>query len=128
MLVRHPGLLIYCLGGSEVSDRPGAPAASVPEPSGRRWTAVLGLLAMLSATAILAQFFRTSTAILGPELIRDLELSSEAFGFANASFFLALLLAQIPVGMAFDRFGPRLTVAVLSLPMAAGAMMHGLAD
>ena len=38
---------------------------------------------------------------------------------------MALLLAQIPVGIAFDRFGPRLTVAVLSVPMAAGAMLHG---
>jgi MFS family permease len=83
---------------------------------------------MLALTAILSQFFRTSTAILGPELIRDLELSSEAFGLANASFFLALLLAQVPVGMAFDRFGPRATVAALSIPTAIGAMMHSLAD
>ena len=52
----------------------------------------------------------------------------EAFGLANASFFIALLLAQIPVGLAYDRFGPRLTVAALFVPMAAGAMLHGLAD
>ena len=88
----------------------------------------MALLAMLAATAMLAQFFRTSTAILGPELIRDLDLSPEAFGLANASFFIALLLAQIPVGLAYDRFGPRLTVAALFVPMAAGAMLHGLAD
>jgi MFS family permease len=105
-----------------------APVASGPAVAGRRWTAIAGLLAMLAATAILAQFFRTSTAILGPELIHDLNLSPEAFGLANASFFLALLLAQVPVGMAFDRFGPRTTVAALSLPMAAGAMLHGIAD
>jgi MFS family permease len=86
------------------------------------------LLAMLALTAILSQFFRTSTAILGPELIRDLGMSSKEFGIANASFFLALFLAQIPVGMAFDRFGPRVTVAVLSVPTAVGAMLHGLAD
>jgi MFS family permease len=83
---------------------------------------------MLAATAVLAQFFRTSTAILGPELIRDLDLSPEAFSLANASFFIALLLAQIPVGLAYDRFGARLTAAALFVPMASGAMLHGLAD
>lgn len=83
---------------------------------------------MLAAASILAQFFRNSTAILGPELIHDLGLSPEAFGFANASFFVALLVAQIPVGLALDRFGARVTVAALFVPMAAGAMLHGLAD
>jgi MFS family permease len=92
------------------------------------WGAVAVLLAMLAATTILSQFFRYSMSVIGPELIRDLSLSAQALGAANASFFLALLLAQIPVGVAFDRFGPRRTVAALSVPMAAGAMLHGLAD
>jgi MFS family permease len=83
---------------------------------------------MLAATTILSQFFRASITVLGPELIRDLALSSKEFGFANASFFMALLLVQIPVGIAFDRFGARRTVAALSIPMAAGAMLHSLAD
>jgi MFS family permease len=115
-------------GAARVNDRHSGPVASVPTAAAPKWTALAALLAMLASMAILSQFFRTSTAILGPELIRDLGLSSKEFGLANASFFLALFLAQIPVGMAFDRFGPRLTVAVLSVPTAAGAMLHGLAD
>ncbi len=111
-----------------MNDRLSGPSADIAASVRPKWTVAVALLAMLAATAILAQFFRTSTAILGPELIRDLSLSSEAFGLANASFFVALLLAQIPVGLAFDRFGPRLTVAALFVPMAAGAMLHGLAD
>jgi MFS family permease len=111
-----------------VNDRLSGLPANISAPARPKWTAAVALLAMLAATAILAQFFRTSTAILGPELIRDLDLSPEAFGLANASFFIALLLAQIPVGLAYDRFGPRLTVAALFVPMAAGAMLHGLAD
>ena len=83
---------------------------------------------MLASTTALSQFFRSSTSVIGPELIRDLALSSEALGFANGAFFMAVFLAQIPVGIAFDRFGVRLTVAVLSVPMAAGAMLHGVAD
>src|SRR5438045_9759305 len=106
-------------GAARVNDRHSGPVASVPTAASPKWTALAALLAMLASMAILSQFFRTSTAILGPELIRDLGLSSKEFGLANASFFLALFLAQIPVGMAFDRFGPRSTVAVLSVPTAA---------
>jgi MFS family permease len=88
----------------------------------RREAAVL--LAMLAATAILSQFFRSSNSVIGPELIRDLSLSSEALGFANGCFFAALLLVQVPVGIAFDRVGPRLTVGILSVLMTAGAFLH----
>lgn len=97
-------------------------------PAAPTWTAAALVLVMLASTTALSQFFRSSTAVIGPELIRDLELSSEALGFANGAFFMAVFLAQMPVGIAFDRFGVRLTVAALSVPMAAGAMMHGVAD
>jgi MFS family permease len=92
------------------------------------WAAAALLIAMLAASTILSQFFRASITILAPELIRDLNLTSKEFGFANASFFLALFLAQLPVGIAFDRFGVRRTLAILALPMTAGAMLHSLAD
>lgn len=98
-----------------------------PPSAAPAWAAAAPLLAMLAATTILSQFFRASTSVIGPELIRDLSLSSEALGFANGSFFAALLAAQVPVGVFLDRIGPRLTVAGLSVLMVAGAMLHGLA-
>src|SRR6476660_5157558 len=89
---------------------------------------MVALLAMLAATTVLSQFFRSSNSVIGPELIRDLSLSPEALGFANGSFFAALLLAQIPVGVAFDRVGPRITVAILSVLMMIGALLHATAE
>ncbi len=83
---------------------------------------------MLAATTILSQFFRASTSVIGPELIRDLSLSPEALGFASGSFFLALLLPQIFVGVLFDRIGVRITVSALSVFMVAGALLHALAE
>jgi MFS family permease len=85
------------------------------------------LLTMLAATTILSQFFRASTSVIAPELIRDLSLSPEALGFASGSFFLALLLPQIFVGVLFDRIGPRITVSALSVLMVAGALLHSVA-
>ena len=98
------------------------------EPSRVVWTAAAVLLAMLAATTILSQFFRASTSVIGPELIRDLSLSPEALGFANGAFFLALLLPQVMVGVLFDRIGPRITVSVLSVLMVAGAVLHAVAE
>jgi len=83
---------------------------------------------MLAATTILSQFFRASTSVIAPELIRDLSLSPEALGFASGSFFLALLLPQIFVGVLFDRIGPRITVSALSVLMVAGALLHSVAE
>jgi MFS family permease len=84
------------------------------------------LIAMLSATTILSQFFRSSTNVIAPELIRDLSLTSEALGLANSAFFLALLVVQVPVGILFDRVGPRLTVAGLAVLSVVGALMHAV--
>lgn len=83
---------------------------------------------MLAATTILSQFFRASTSVIAPELIRDLSLSPEALGIAGGSFFIALLMAQVFVGVLFDRIGPRVTVSALSVLMVAGALLHAVAQ
>ncbi len=86
------------------------------------------LLAVLIATGSLSQFYRTSNAVIAPELIRDLGLSSQLLGTANAAFFIALMLLQVPLGVLFDRIGVRRSVAMLSVPMTAGAALHTIAD
>jgi predicted MFS family arabinose efflux permease len=86
------------------------------------------MLAVLVATGSLSQFFRTSNAVIAPELMRDLGLSPQMLGAANSAFFIALLVLQIPLGVLFDRIGVRRSVAALSIVMAAGAQLHALAD
>ena len=86
------------------------------------------LVALLAATTILSQFFRAALAVIAPELIHDLALSPEMLGLANGGFFAALLVAQVAVGVALDRAGPRRTVGVLSILMTAGAALHAIAD
>lgn len=90
------------------------------------FSAAAVLIAMLSATTILSQFFRSSTTVIAPELIRDLALTPEALGLANSAFFFALLAIQVPVGILFDRIGVRLTVAGLAILAVAGALMHAI--
>lgn len=85
------------------------------------------LIATIAAVTILSTFFRASTGVIAPELARDLALSPETLGLAGGSFFLALGAAQIPVGMLFDRIGPRRTVTALSVLAVAGALLHAAA-
>lgn len=91
-------------------------------------TGVVAMMAVLIATGALSQFFRTSNAVIAPELIRDLGLSPQMLGTANGAFFIALLSLQVPLGVFFDRLGVRRSVAALSLIMAAGSALHALAD
>ena len=63
-----------------------------------------GIRALTFAFA-LSQFFRTCLAVIAPELQHDLGLSPAGFGALSSCFFLAFAVAQIPVGIAFDRWG-----------------------
>ena len=85
------------------------------------------LLLALTLMTSASQFHRAALGVIGPELARDLGAGPGLLGAANGAFFLALLVLQIPVGLALDRIGPRRTVAALSLPAAAGALAQGLA-
>ena len=49
-------------------------------------------------------------------------------GLLTSTYFLAFGLAQIPVGIALDRFGPRRVEALLLLITAIGAAMFALGD
>lgn len=86
------------------------------------------LIVALLGNALLSQFYRSSNTVIAPELIRDLGLSPQMLGFANGSFFMALLVAQVPLGILFDRIGVRAAASALFVPMVAGAALHGIAD
>lgn len=86
------------------------------------------LVAMLTMTTLLSQFWRTALAVIAPELIRDLDLSPRMLGLANGGFFASLMVAQVGVGVAFDRIGARRTVGYLSIFMVVGATLHAVAQ
>ena len=86
------------------------------------------LILLLVAVTAISQFYRASAAVIAPELMADLRIGPETLGLAGSAFFLALGVMQIPVGILFDRIGPRLTVGSLTLVSVLGAILHALAD
>ena len=87
----------------------------------------LGLI-LLCAGYVLSQFFRAFLAVLARVLERDVGAGPEDLAFASGLWFLTFAAAQIPVGAALDRIGPRRTAAViLAVGGGGGAALFAMA-
>ena len=84
-----------------------------------RWL-IFGLCASVFT---LSMFYRASSAIIAPDLTRDLSLDYEQLGLMGAVFFYTFALVQLPMGLVLDRVGPRMTVFGLNLIGCAGALI-----
>ncbi len=85
-------------------------------------------LILLCLAYVLSQFYRAFLAVLGEVLARDIGTGPEDLAFASGLWFLAFAGAQIPVGWALDRIGPRWTVsATLLVGGAGGALIFAFA-
>ena len=76
----------------------------------------------------LSYLLRTVNAVISPALTEELGLTAASLGLLTSTYFLAFALAQIPVGMALDRFGPRRVEAALLLLTALGSGLFALGD
>ncbi|MFU8889097.1 MAG: MFS transporter, partial [Trueperaceae bacterium] len=90
----------------------------------RRTALVLTFL----AAYLLSYFFRSTNAVLAGDLQRDAGLGPEQLGFMTSLFFLVFAAAQLPLGAALDRWGPRWVPAGLMLIAAAGSLVTAAAD
>ncbi|CAE6719654.1 MFS transporter [Paraburkholderia haematera] len=77
----------------------------------------------LTFSYVLSQFFRSYIAVISTQLIGDFHFSPQMFGWFAGSFFLVFAIAQLPVGIMFDRYGVRGPTALL---MGIGAACAGI--
>lgn len=78
---------------------------------------------------LLSQFYRSFLAVLSGLLQADLGVTADDLAFASGLWFLIFALAQLPIGSALDRFGPRRTTALmLGLGGTGGAVIFALAQ
>ncbi len=92
--------------------------------SSRRWL----ILIIAGTLFILSQFYRSSVAVITPNLIQDLNLDAWELSTVSASFFYAFALMQIPVGIFLDSIGPRITMTLLTLVAIAGALLFSVGE
>jgi len=99
---------------------------SVANSTGTRDTAV-ALIATLIAIYGVSQFARNSIGVLANDLARELDLSATQIGLLSSVFFFSFAAAQIPVGIAIDRYGPKLTMLVSVTICVLGTVLFAFA-
>jgi len=75
-------------------------------PAGAPHGAVL-LVGTLAAIYLVSQFLRNSVGVIAPDLAREIGLNAAEIGLLSSAFFFAFAAAQIPLGIALDRYGPK---------------------
>ncbi|MFN6952216.1 MAG: MFS transporter [Albidovulum sp.] len=86
-------------------------------------------IALLVAGYMLSQFYRAFLAVLAPTLNAEIGATPSDLALSSGIWFLSFALMQMPVGLALDRIGPRLTVAtLLGLGGGGGAFVFALAE
>ena len=81
-----------------------------------------------AAGYVMSYVFRVVTAVISPELTRELDLNPGALGLLTSTYFVAFAAMQIPAGLLLDRYGPRRVEPVLLVVAAIGAFAFAAAD
>ena len=76
----------------------------------------------------LSFLFRSLNAVVAPALRGELGLDDAAIGLVTSMYLAAFTLAQLPAGVALDRFGPRRVAPVMLLVTALGSVIFALGD
>ncbi|WP_102223558.1 MFS transporter [Acidimangrovimonas sediminis] len=86
-------------------------------------------IGFLALGYVLSQFYRGFLAVVAPYLTRDIGAGADSLAWASGLWFVAFALAQLPVGWALDRVGPRLTAALpLAVLGGGGAFLFAVAQ
>ncbi|HEY7611256.1 MAG TPA: MFS transporter [Alphaproteobacteria bacterium] len=98
----------------------GAAAAAAPYGAARL---ALVVLVPFAAGYFMSYLYRNINAVVGRYLIDELKLSGADIGLLTAAYFFTFALAQIPLGILLDRFGPRRVNSALLCVAGAGAVL-----
>ena len=72
--------------------------------------------------------FRTINVVIAPDLVKDLGLNNADLGLLSSAYFIGFGATQIPLGLALDRFGPRITEAWVMTLAVIGASIFAIAE
>src|SRR5688500_8642263 len=76
---------------------------------------------------LLSYLLRAVNAVVAPDLVADLSLTPAELGLLTSAYLLAFALFQLPLGILFDRYGPRRVQTALLILAAAGCALFALA-
>ena len=83
---------------------------------------VIALVGALAAIYLVSQFLRNSVGVIAPDLAAEIGLSAGEIGLLSSAFFFAFAAAQLPLGIAIDRYGPKRCMLVCAAISPAGVV------
>src|SRR6188472_3772462 len=87
----------------------------------------LRIFVLFTCAYFFSYFLRSANAIIAGDLSRDLSLDAAKLGLMSSLFFGAFALAQLPLGVGLDRWGPRAVVPTLMAAAAVGCVLYASA-
>jgi MFS family permease len=87
----------------------------------------IAVVATLCGLYTMSQFLRNSVGVIAPNLASEIQLSAAEIGLLSSVYFLMFGLAQIPLGIALDRFGPKPCLLVSAVIAVAGCVVFAFA-
>lgn len=92
--------------------------------------AIIAVRVFLSFAAayFMSYALRSVNAALAPLLADDLSLSASALGWLSSAFFLSFAILQWPLGVWLDKYGSRITEALLLCIAAVGTLIMAVSD
>lgn len=91
------------------------------QSSRNRWV----ILALCAMPYFFANFHRVSSAVIASDLRAQFQASASILGVLSSTYFWTYAGLQIPVGLAADRFSPRVIITVGMAVAALGAALFG---
>ena len=88
---------------------------------------VIALVGTLAAIYLVSQFLRNSVGVIAPDLAREIGLSAGEIGLLSSAFFFSFAAAQVPLGIAIDRYGPKRCMLVCAAIAFLGAVEFAVA-
>lgn len=82
------------------------------------------IIFLLAALFYLYEYMlQIAPSVMTHELMTDLKIQSAGLGVISAFFYYAYTPMQLPAGLLFDRFGPRVLLTIAILVCACGALL-----
>lgn len=91
-------------------------------------SALAVIICTLAAMFYLYEFIlQVAPSVMTNELMQDLNLTAAGLGAMSAFYYYAYTPMQLPAGLLYDRFGPRLLLTIATLICAIGAFFFSYA-
>src|SRR3954468_13717803 len=103
------------------------PSTERTTPASAATGEAIALVGTLCTIYMVSMFLRNSVAVIAPDLAREFSLAAADIGLLASAFFLSFAAVQLPLGLALDRYGPRLCMLVCAALVVAGTIAFAMA-